>query len=195
MGYNGVHNRVVSYTRSLQGGNPLNLREKGQEETKKWKKPQPMYGGNSLIWILSVDFFSYNNGTVATPLLYLLLLQKAECHIRPSMLAMIKSPPRFLARPLVFKCLLKRTYVEEVRAEDKVPRFLPWCPTATEFQEQLGAVGGEHLWASFWDGVQRPPLRLPLLRLCHNILLFSAWSSRTGNYAWSVGYLSVLTPD
>lgn len=86
---------------------------------------------------------------MATPLLYLLLLQKAECHIRPSMLAMIKSPPRFLARPLVFKCLLKRTYVEEVRAEDKVPRFLPWCPTATEFQEQLGAVGGEHLWASF----------------------------------------------
>lgn len=108
-----------------------------------------MYSGNSPIWILSIGFFSYNKGTMATPLLYLLLLQKLECHVRPSMLGVIKSPPRFLARPLVLKCLLKRTYVEEVRAEDKVPRFLPRYPTATEFQEQLGTVGGEHLWASF----------------------------------------------
>jgi len=86
---------------------------------------------------------------MATPLLYLLLLQKLESCVRPSMLGMIKSPPRFLALPLVLKCLLKRTYVEEVRAEDKVPRFLPWCLTAAEFQGQLGTVGGEHLWASF----------------------------------------------
>lgn len=86
---------------------------------------------------------------MAMPLLCLLLLQKLECHIRPSMLGKIKSPPRFLACPLVLKRLLKRTYVEEVRAEDKVPRFLPRCLTAAEFQEQLGTVGGEHLRAAF----------------------------------------------
>lgn len=108
-----------------------------------------MCSGNSLIWILSIDFFSYHKDTTATPLLYLLLLQKLEWHVRLSMLGTIRSPPRFLARHLVLKCLLKRTYVEEVRAEDEVPRFLAWCLTAAEFQEQLGTVGGEHLWASF----------------------------------------------
>lgn len=54
-----------------------------------------------------------------------------------------KPPPGFWLILWSLKCLLKTTYVGEVRAEDKVPRFLLQC------QEQLGAVGGEHLWASF----------------------------------------------
>ena len=159
-----------------------------------------MYSGNSLIWILSIDFFSYNKDTMATPLLYLLLLQKLECHVRPCMLGMIKSPPRFLAHPLVLKCFLKRTYVEEVRAEDKVPRFLPRCLTATEFQEQLGTAGGEHLWASF----ETASKALLCHWLCCRFVIKSFYfltglhlyrGKGTVNYAWSIGYLSVFTPD
>lgn len=115
----------------------------GVWKRRKNKKTQPMCSGNSLTGIVSVGFSRYNKESYCGHI---------RCNGR-NWNAMSdlprwewsKAPPRFLARPLVLKCLLKRTYVEEVRAGDKVPR----CLAATELQEQLGTVGGEHLWASF----------------------------------------------
>lgn len=118
----------------------LNLRESRREKN---KKTQPMCSGSSLPGIVSIGFSRYNKESYRG---------RIRCDGR-NWNAMSdlprwersKVPPRFLARPLVLKCLLKRTYVEEVRAGDKVPR----CLAATELREQLGTVGGEHLRASF----------------------------------------------
>lgn len=162
------------------------------------KESQPMYRGNPLIWILSVDFFSHSKDTMATPLLSLLLLQKLECRARPSMLGMIKSPPRFLACPLVLKCLLKRTYVEELRAEDKVPRRLPRCRLPLSFKSS---------WVQWEVSTFGHPLRR-LPKPCSAAGFAAGLSSFyfppsfhlyrgkwPVNYAWSIGCLSILTTD
>lgn len=131
--------------------------------SEKEKKTRPMCSGNSLIWILSIGCFSYNRNTMAMPLLYLLLLQKLECHIRPSMLGMIKKSPQVFGSSFGLKTPFEENICGRSQGRGhgaKVSAAMLDCHWIS------GAAVSRGRWAPLGileDGFQSPALQLPLL--------------------------------
>lgn len=77
------------------------------------------------------------------------------------MLGMIKSLPQVFGSSFGLKMPFEDNICGRSKSRGQGAKV-----SATEFQEQLGAVGGEHLWASF----EVPSKALPLLQDCHHPL-------------------------